>query len=136
MKNLRNFFPVAMPQTLPSQQMLSYESACKSTSLFLVFRQKKSRPARAAFSYYFCFYFCNQEQLSSRCRQGFYGRQYGYRHLAADYRTYSQGILSSSGFLTKRKEPPGIPGSPFFGDLSETRTPDTLIKSQVLYRLS
>ena len=31
-----------MPQTLPSQQMLSYESACKSTSLFLFLGRKKA----------------------------------------------------------------------------------------------
>ncbi len=40
-------------------------------------------------------------------------------------------------FLNKKEKSHQVfPAALFLGDLSETRTPDTLIKSQVLYRLS
>ncbi len=40
-------------------------------------------------------------------------------------------------FLDKKEKSHQVfPVALFLGDLSETRTPDTLIKSQVLYRLS
>ena len=39
-------------------------------------------------------------------------------------------------FVKNKKEAAGYFQRLFLGDLSETRTPDTLIKSQVLYRLS